>query len=470
MSLSYRGDYGYHQTYEGEKKNFTFGFSSGKDKYQFIPSSVLNKGFTIKDYAYFFPQVLRSDFDQTVSQYGSSLSLDQIQNIKGYDKFVEDLQKYGYDDKDGIFVSQKFFDDYMLGSAKPAKGPWLQRFNTTQAYDSGGGGNAYYGGIQGVGELNGQRVYILNASGPKNVQAWIQPSTQFETGTELRNQWYDPGKPGKSWAKPLRAIGYGLIGLGTLGLAGIGPLAAGSGAALGTGLTPGALGVTGLTPGAAGVTGLVAPSGFALAPTIGAAGLGATLGSSGSESGISLLEGTSFPQTGLNVPPIDSSQVALIPEGTALGGQGLQVPTLPSIGAMGGGQGLAVGVPGGTVVEAGFIPTGATPSLGDPGSFINDPNVLGRPVIPTEAAGISVTDALRLANQARGLLGAGQNPAAQQGMPRQAAQRGAVDYAGLLGLLQQQARTPGVSSLTAPAQLQQRYQPTLLPNIMSLLG
>ena len=133
---------------------------------------------------------------------------------------------------------------------------------------------------------------------------------------------------------------------------------------------------------------------------------------------------------------------------------------------MGGAQGVTVPVAGGTVTQAGFIPVGATPALGDPRSFINNPDVLGRPVLPTESAGLSVTDALRAA---RGLLGAGQNPIAQQGMPRQAGQRQGVDYSGLLGLLQQRAGTPGISSLTAPATLMPRYQ-TLLPQNLSLLG
>jgi LysM repeat protein len=206
-----------------------------------------------------------------------------------------------------------------------------------------------------------------------------------------------------------------------------------------------------------------------------AAGAGAS-----AATGAGLLDGATFAGQGLKVPAINSSQVALIPEGTALAGQGLQVPTLPGLSAMGGGTGLAVGVPGGTVTQLGFVPTGATPVLGDPASFINNPDVLGNTVFSTDylaapgaAAGMSVTDALRLANQARNLLAGGQNPLVpqQQGLPQDggAAGRG-VDYSGLLSLLQLQARTPGVSSLTAPAQLRQIYQPTLLPNVLSLLG
>ena len=81
-------------------------------------------------------------------------------------------------------------------------------------------------------------------------------------------------------------------------------------------------------------------------------------------------------------------------------------------------------------------------------------------------------DGLRIANMAQGLLGAGQNPIVpqQQGLPQSGRGSQGVDYSGLLSLLQLQAKTPGVSSLTAPAQLRQIYQPTLLPNVLSLLG
>jgi hypothetical protein len=146
---------------------------------------------------------------------------------------------------------------------------------------------------------------------------------------------------------------------------------------------------------------------------------------------------------------------------------------------MGGGTGLTVPVTGGTVTQLGFVPTGATPVLGDPASFINNPDVLGNTVFSTDylaapgaAAGISASDALRLMNQARGLLGAGQNPIVpqQQGLPQQAGGSQGVDYSGLLSLLQLQAGLPGVAPLTAPAQLRQIYQPTLLPNVLSLLG
>ena len=52
---------------------------------------------------------------------------------------------------------------------------------------------------------------------------------------------------------------------------------------------------------------------------------------------------------------------------------GLKMPKSPNIESMGGGQGLRLPVDGGYITEAGFIPEGYTPALGDPSSYINKP-------------------------------------------------------------------------------------------------
>ena len=95
--------------------------------------------------------------------------------------------------------------------------------------------------------------------------------------------------------------------------------------------------------------------------------------------------------TGLKAPQVPEQEYApaegpvdysLTPEGTDFGtGQGLKLPTTPSLDSMGGGSGLTVDVEGGKLSELGLTPDQATPILGDPGSFVNDPNVLGREVM-----------------------------------------------------------------------------------------
>jgi hypothetical protein len=423
----------------------SFGFENNGQYFEFVPRSVFEKGVVKGDKQYYFPQVLSPGFSDSIGANAQYVEVQSIADQAG-NKIKEDLKKSGFEDDRGYLFSMVDSDRGLTS--------WLDNnLNNFRDYTIGvehlGAGGATYkaGEIQGLGTTpDGRRAFSTNTTGNvPNAQGYIQYNPETND-SQWWTSYYDPGKK-PSWAKPLTALGYGLIGLGTFGLAGLGPLAAGgagagAGAGLGTGLTAGAGGATGLTAGAAGTTGLVAPAGFSFAPGIGAAGAGIAAGS----------------QLGTGITP-----------GAA--GQGLQLPTAPGLSEMGGGTGLLAPVEGGTVSQLGFIPAGATPVLGDPKSFINDPNVLGQAVLPTQATGISATDALRLANQARGLLGAGQNPAVQQGMPgQQAGQRGAVDYSGVLGLLQQQARTPGVSSLTAPAQLMPRYQPTLLPNVLSLLG
>lgn len=71
----------------------------------------------------------------------------------------------------------------------------------------------------------------------------------------------------------------------------------------------------------------------------------------------------------------------------------LELPTMPGLKDMGGGQGLTVPVEGGTVGGLGFTPTDASVVLGDPKSFINDPNVLGKPVMQVDPAYLESTTA-----------------------------------------------------------------------------
>lgn len=122
-----------------------------------------------------------------------------------------------------------------------------------------------------------------------------------------------------------------------------------------------------------------------LAPSLGASLLPVNLGLKSVDYG--LLGGTSPDQLAT------IGETGLLP-GTS--GEGLVLPEVPALPGMGGGQGLVVPVEGGFVGETGFTPIDATPILGDPGSFINDPEVLGRPVIEDVAGALTVGDALDL--------------------------------------------------------------------------
>jgi hypothetical protein len=444
-----------------------FRFDINNQEYYFVPRSVFEKGVVSNKTNYFFPSVLSADFEQQIAPYAQQYTPQQVYDtLYNYstavspneNKWLQDVKAAGYkEDEPGFLIPVRVVQNLI----PEAKGFELgSKFGTKY-------GDVQFSGIQGIGTKDGQKVFVTDVSGSSgpNAQAFIAPSGDLN---------YSTYKEPASWAKAASIVGYGLIGLGTAGMAGFGPLA-GGGATAGatTGATAGTAasgaGIVG-TPGVSTifpVAAPVAPTVTAIAPTTAAA------------TSFGLLDGVTFPKTGLSVPPINSAQVALIPEGTALAGQGLQIPTLPGLSAMGGAQGLSVGVPGGTVTQLGFVPTGATPVLGDPKSFINNPDVLGKTVFTTDTltppgaatSGMSATDALRLANAANQLLNpAGQNPLVpqQQGLPGRPA--GTVDYSGILALLQRQATTPGVSSLLAPAQLRQMYQPLLTPSTLSLLG
>ena len=121
----------------------------------------------------------------------------------------------------------------------------------------------------------------------------------------------------------------------------------------------------------------------------------------------------------------------------------------PGLASMGGGTGLLAPVPGGVVGATGFTAANALPVLGSPGSFINNPAVLGQPVITPEVPStLSVSDALRGARLASNLMG-GTQPTTQP----QAQELGQMQATGvdLFTLPQLTARTPGIANLLSPA-------------------
>jgi hypothetical protein len=137
---------------------------------------------------------------------------------------------------------------------------------------------------------------------------------------------------------------------------------------------------------------------------------------------------------------------------------------------MGGGTGLVTGGAGGGVLSAGGVTAvGATPVLGSPGSFINNPSVLGTDVIGQTGTQSTIsardaTRALRAANNINNLLnpqesggGGGGGVIQDSAQPTMAG----VDYSGLYNLLAQRAAASGL--------LGTQYQPQSL-NLASLLG
>jgi hypothetical protein len=91
------------------------------------------------------------------------------------------------------------------------------------------------------------------------------------------------------------------------------------------------------------------------------------------------------------ISPVDYSLNPVTTSGGPLpAGPGMKLPTMPSLNTMGGGQGLttpAFADPGtipGTVGAKGVTPFNAVPDLGDPKSFINNPDVTGLPRLDSD--------------------------------------------------------------------------------------
>lgn len=441
-----------------ENVPIAFHFERGGQYFEFVPRSVFAKGVVKDDTQYYFPSVLTPEFYDSLAANSEFVKIDDLKETVG-NEIVRDLKKQGFDDDAGYVFQMAPIDGGYTSWLDSGAGK-LDSYKigtTTQ----GGGFDYKFGPITGLttNRNTGERVYAYDTAGSSEPikQGWIQYNPEQDTG-EFQAYYFIPGKENK-FAKALGVVGGGLIALGTAGLAGIGPLAAGAGgaatggAALGSGLSTTAAGTTGLTTGAAGL-GLSAPAGFTLAPSV-----GSTLAGGGA----GLLGASNFYGVG---------ETGLIP-GAA---EGLQIPTAPGLSSMGGGTGLLAPVEGGMVSQLGFVPVGATPALGDPRSFINDPNLLDNTVFSTDylaAPGAAATGGSQISNVLRAANALMGQPQQQQQMGMGMGggrQPGSVDYSGVLGLLQQQARTPGVSSLAVPAQLQPMFQPTLLPNVMSLLG
>lgn len=458
------------------------------NEYTFIPQNIIEKGFVKDDKQYYLGNVLVND---NLKKLGTEGQYIDLAGVADYDSYLPDRGL----STTGFLVPASFTNESKI-------------LSSVRSYDAGGkdiGRGMSAGAIQGISEVGGKPVYVTTPMG-KAQSTWIQPpgtagyDGQGATGSHQGRYTYTknnfgfigdiasgigqavgaipflPELIGFATGQPLLAAGLrGAAG----GAAGVDPLKAGlmgglSAAAVSSALPGPTSGVDySLTAGGADVGGLgfkvpagevaglqLAPdvvseglklSAAQLAPGLGAGIVPVNLGLGAQD--YSLLGGTTPAQLGT------IGETGLLP-GAA--GEGLQLPTVPALPGMGGGQGLVLPVEGGFVGETGFTPIGATPVLGDPGSFINDPNVLGQPVIQDipVAPTISITDALRGANLANQLLGGGQQTATgfpMQQLPGQAP--GGVDYSGILGLLGQRASVPNVSSLLGPAQL--RY-PSLL--------
>jgi hypothetical protein len=453
--------------------------------FYYFPSEYVTKGVKYNKYIYYDPQLLEND----VLKAGTGINLDPSV-YKG--TLLEDLYE------------------------NPGSGVLLPK----DAYDMNKGAQYYdpkRGAIAGMTTIDGQNVYLLEGYTDRNQEYFTAEKNEkgnytggaiVRTVTPGKSKFGILGKIASSIAKTFAGIPL-LPEIAAAVIPGAGPALYGSLKSLQTAgkggdlgdvvksgvLSAGAMGVaqgllatpTGtpqpgvdysLTGGGVDVGGL----GFKADPGMLSPELGASIGAGGVVApgvGLVIDPGMLAPALGTNlgvvVPPTDYSllggadltgvgETGLIPGSTV----GLQAPTLPSVSSMGGGQGLSVPVEGGTVTQGGFTPTGAVPVLGDPGSFINDPNVLGQPVISAEPASIiSLSDAFRAARTINNLMGAGgEQPGAPQRQELGQMQPTGVDT---LRLPQFSAGVPNIAGLLNPMPYRGPYF-DVYTGLPSLLG
>lgn len=270
----------------------------------------------------------------------------------------------------------------------------------------------------------------------------------------------DPGPSigsGLAAIDPGPAIGSGLADVDEFvneeipgGWVTVGLAAATAGAASGAGAGAGAAGgaTTGAAGGTAAGTGLTAGAGasgglLASGGTVGSlAGAGSAAGIAGTQAaaGLGLTAGSALAGTGAAI-------------GGGTGTVGSLNPALPSAGSVGGaGAGLSAELAPGTILGTGLegggaigssymLGTNGLPAVNAAGQLIPATSVsIGGQAVPATSLGIN--DALNAARIGRGLLA--QNPATPAGATAQfrgsTMPQGAVDYSGILNLLQ--ARSP----------------------------
>jgi hypothetical protein len=281
-----------------------------------------------------------------------------------------------------------------------------------------GGGGGILGAVEDVGQSIGSGLAAIDP-GPA-IGSGLADVDEF-VNEEIPGGWVTVGlAAATAGAASGAGAGAGAAGGSTAGAAG--------GTATGTGLTAGA-GASGGLLASGGTVGSLAGAGSAagIAGTQAAAGLGLTAGS------------------------------ALAGTGAAIGGGtgtvGSLNPALPSAGSVGGaGAGLSAELAPGTILGTGLsgggeigvsymLGTNGLPAVNAAGQLIPASSVsFGGQAAPV--ASLSVNDALNAARLGRGLLA--QNPATPAGATAQfrgsTMPQGAVDYSGILNLLQ--ARSP----------------------------
>jgi hypothetical protein len=442
----------------------TFGDSqylvkTNQGDFYYVPTDYVNRGYATDQYQYYNPEFLDKDFLNS----GKRVNLDpSILEGKSITSSFENPNS-GY-----LFKAEDF----------------EKKIPTTAYYHELGEGEKQrrISGISQVPTASGGKFvteeglkYLLEGGGDQRF-SFIRPDTTITTRT--LSVTYDGifgSRVAEALAKGAQAIGkvpflteltaaipvvgpavYGTIKGAQAGAAGKGPLEA----ATEIGLSLAAMNIAkGLLNGPTGAEVGGVPPGpgvevFPVAPP--------------AELGVTPIAGTpAFPTPDYSLTGGFPSATPGMGGGTGITpgipGEGLQVPTVPSAPGMGGGTGLTVPVEGGTVGAGGFTPIGAVPVLGDPKSFINNPDVLGTPVMGGAAAsGLSVMDALRGARLVNSLLNPPQQPGQQQPIgDAQGMGATGIDYNALLGLLNQRASAAGL--------LGTRFQPQSI-NLASLLG
>ena len=155
--------------------NTTYGyqFSTDKGVYIFVPDAVVTKGVVDKEKnkQHYSPTLLNREFLGSLYSTGAPVDLKDTKDFKDSGLFFNRLKEMGYGTSGVIMPWDTFLTSFV------GQGDWKN-------YDLGSKtGSVSVGAIKGIGEKDGQLVYVPEASGARDATAYITggPETQIKT-------------------------------------------------------------------------------------------------------------------------------------------------------------------------------------------------------------------------------------------------------------------------------------------------
>lgn len=153
---------------------YAYTFSTNQGNYTFIPDDFISKGIASGTKQYYSNSFLNKDTLSTLYTKYQPLDFGDFKGFDGADSFYDRLKASGYGTS-GVLIPES-----ALSNFSAFKSYTLDRYV----------GNVQTGAIQGMGEKDGQLVYIPKSSGADSATAWIQNDGKTYAQWMPELKWY----------------------------------------------------------------------------------------------------------------------------------------------------------------------------------------------------------------------------------------------------------------------------------------